>query len=94
MADWETLLRWQVIGLLKNDGYFWLQFTEKVLHNLKIVHHVNVHSSSAEFYSYIIRSGIQYAISDYPGNDNKLLSFDISETTCCSLPAAGRSLGH
>lgn len=47
---------------------------------MKIIHHVNVHSSSAEFYSYIIRSGIQYAISDYPGNDNKLLSFDISET--------------
>jgi hypothetical protein len=47
---------------------------------MKIIHHVNVHSSSAEFYSYIIRSGIQYTISDYPGNDNKLLSFDISET--------------
>jgi hypothetical protein len=47
---------------------------------MKIIHHVNVHSSSGEFYSYIIRSSIQYTISDYPSNDDKLLSFDISET--------------
>ena len=34
MADRKTLLRWQVIRLLKYDGYFWLEFTEKWLRNL------------------------------------------------------------
>ena len=33
MADRKTLLRWQVIRLLKYDGYFWLEFTEKWLRN-------------------------------------------------------------
>lgn len=34
MADRQALLLWQVIRLLKNDGYFWLEFTEKSLRNL------------------------------------------------------------
>ena len=34
MADRKTLLCWQVIKLLKNDGYFRLEFTEKRLRNL------------------------------------------------------------
>lgn len=33
MADRQALLLWQVIRLLKNDGYFWLEFTEKSLRN-------------------------------------------------------------
>jgi hypothetical protein len=34
MANRQTLLCWQVIRLLKNNGYFWLKFTVKMLHNL------------------------------------------------------------
>ena len=33
VADRKTSLRWQVIKLLKNDGYSWLEFTEKRLRN-------------------------------------------------------------
>jgi hypothetical protein len=33
MANWQTVLCWQVIRLLKNIGYFCLEFTEKMLHN-------------------------------------------------------------
>jgi len=33
MADRQTLLCWQVIQFLMHNGYFWLDFTEKVLHN-------------------------------------------------------------
>jgi len=46
---------------------------------MEIIHHVNVHSSSLEFYNEIIRMKIRYTISSYPGSDAKLLSFDISE---------------
>lgn len=31
MANRKTLLCWQVIRLLKSNGYFWLEFTEKRL---------------------------------------------------------------
>lgn len=37
MADRQALLLWQVIRLLKNDGYFWLEFTEKSLRNPKSI---------------------------------------------------------
>src|SRR5574340_752781 len=37
VANRETLLRWQVIRLLKNHGYFCLEFTEKRLHNLSTI---------------------------------------------------------
>jgi hypothetical protein len=47
---------------------------------MDIIHHVNVHSNSIDFYNAVIGMGIKYIISPYPHSDAKLLSFDISES--------------
>jgi len=56
MADRQALLLWQVIRLLKNDGYFWLEFTEKSLRNqVTMAMSVIIQMSQVLLYRYLMQ---------------------------------------
>ena len=47
---------------------------------MEIFHHVNVHSSTKEFYNAVLQMGIECKILEIPGKETKLLSFNVSES--------------
>jgi len=56
MANRQTVLCWQVIQLLKNNGYFWLEFTEKMLHNHRLfIYLLVLDKTSINYFAQVLR---------------------------------------